>query len=214
MRSDDDITKKDAVLLAMLPEVPFDGWTSKALRAAAARAKVDASELAALFPHGIRDVIAWFSHWADREAGAKVSAAKHRLRTSERISLGVETRLHILLPHREAVRRAFSFLALPQNVPLGTRLLYETVDTLWRAAGDESTDFNFYTKRGLLAGVYAATMLYWLDDRSPGATASEDFLARRLAEVLAIPRMKNVFTRLPNPFRFLRAIRPRFTAAE
>jgi ubiquinone biosynthesis protein COQ9 len=131
------------------------------------------------------------------------------LRTSERIALGVKTRLRLLLPHREAVRRAFSLLALPQNVPLAAKLLYETVDALWHAAGDNSTDFNFYTKRGLLAGVYAATMLYWLDDRSPGATASEEFLARRLAEVLAIPRMTNLVTRLPNALGLLRALRPR-----
>jgi ubiquinone biosynthesis protein COQ9 len=206
----DESKKKDAVLLAMLPEVPFDGWTAAALRAAAARAKVEESELAVLFPKGIRDVVAWFSRWADRETLAALTSGKQpRLRTSERIAYGVKTRLHILLPHREAVRRSLSLMVLPQNAPLGARLLYETVDTLWHAAGDTATDFNFYTKRGLLAGVYAATMLYWLDDRSPDATASEEFLTRRLADVLAIPRLKDVFARLPNPLRILRAVRPR-----
>jgi len=206
----DDTKKKDAVLLALLPEVPFDGWTQKALRAAAAQAKIDESALAALFPGGIRDVVAWFSCWADRETLRQFEAQRPaRLRTSERIALGVKTRLRLLQPHREAVRRALSLLALPQNAPLGAKLLYETVDMLWRAAGDRSTDFNFYTKRGLLAGVFAATMLYWLDDRSPGAAASEEFLARRLADVLAIPRWKDAITRLPNPIRILRALRPR-----
>jgi len=52
-------------------------------------------------------------------------------------------------------------------------------------------------------------MLYWLDDRSPGAAASEEFLARRLAEVLAIPRVKNLVTRLPNVLGLLRTLRPR-----
>jgi ubiquinone biosynthesis protein COQ9 len=211
----DDAAKKDAVLLAMLPEVPFDGWTRAGMRKAAARAKISTSELDALFPRGTRDLVAWFSRWADRETLTTLATKRlPRLRTSERIALGVKTRLQLLLPHREAVRRAFSLFALPQNVPLAAKLLYETVDTLWHAAGDTSTDFNFYTKRGLLAGVYAATVLYWLDDRSPGAAASEEFLARRLADVLAIPRLKNVFSRLPSAFRILRAVRPRFNAAE
>jgi ubiquinone biosynthesis protein COQ9 len=204
--SADNTQRKDALLLALLPEVPFDGWTRAAMRAAASRAGLDESEVDALFPKGPRDMVAWFSRWADRQTLAEL-ARHRRARTSERVAAGVKTRLGILLPHREAVRRSLSLMALPQNVPLGAKLLYETVDTLWYAAGDTSTDFNFYTKRGLLAGVYAATTLYWLDDRSPGAAATEEFLARRLAEVLAIPRLKNAVTRIPNPFRILRAAR-------
>ena len=81
------------------------------------------------------------------------------------------------------------------------------------AAGDRSTDFNFYTKRGLLAGVYAATTLYWLDDRSPGFEATQAFLDRRLADVMAIPRLgsrvREFAARLPDPFLFLRLARRR-----
>jgi ubiquinone biosynthesis protein COQ9 len=122
------------------------------------------------------------------------------------------TRLDILLPHREAVRRSLSLLASPINLPLGAKLLYDTVDTLWRAAGDRSTDFNFYTKRGLLAGVYAATTFYWLDDRTEDAEATAAFLDRRLAEVLAIPRLRAGIERF-NPLGILHAARERFSAA-
>jgi len=94
-------------------------------------------------------------------------------------------------------------------LPLGAKLLYEAVDTIWHGAGDASTDFNFYTKRGLLAGVYTATLLYWLDDRSENAAASEAFLARRLADVLAIPRLKDAVGRFAAPLRLLRGFRPR-----
>jgi ubiquinone biosynthesis protein COQ9 len=57
---------------------------------------------------------------------------------------------------------------------------------MWRAAGDASTDFNFYTKRMLLAGVLKATILFWLDDATPGCAASWEFLDRRIGEVLKI----------------------------
>jgi ubiquinone biosynthesis protein COQ9 len=109
------------------------------------------------------------------------------------------------------VRRALTVLALPHNVPLSLKLLYETVDQMWYAAGDTATDFNFYTKRGLLAGVYAATTLYWLDDRSPDAADTHAFLDRRLADVMAIPRygarLREGLERLPNPLRLLRPAR-------
>ena len=109
------------------------------------------------------------------------------------------------------MRRALALLALPQHAALGPRLLYDTVDAVWYAAGDTATDFNFYSKRGLLAAVYAATTLYWLDDRSPEAADTQAFLDRRLADVMALPRLgarlRQGFDRLPNPLRLMRAAR-------
>jgi ubiquinone biosynthesis protein COQ9 len=211
--SDDFAGRKDAVLLAMLPNVPFDGWTRAGMRAAAERAGIEITDLPLLFPAGPRDVAAWFSHWADRQT---LVALKRRhigtMKIRVRIAGGVLARLEILLPHREAVRRSLSLFATPLNLPHGARLLYETVDTIWHAAGDRSTDFNFYTKRGLLAGVYAATTLYWLDDRSEDMAATQAFLDRRLAEVLAIPKLRERVDRL-NPLRILEAARQRFSAA-
>ena len=211
--SDDLRSRKDTLLLALLPNVPFDGWSRAGMRAAATRAGIDIGDLPTLFPGGPRDVAAWFSLWADRET---VEALKRRrigaMKIRERIATGVLTRLEILLPHREAVRRSLSLFASPLNLPLGAKLLYDTVDTLWRAAGDRSTDFSFYTKRGLLAGVYAAATLYWLDDRSEEAEATVAFLDRRLAEVLAIPKLRQRVDRL-NPIEILRSARRRFSAA-
>ncbi|HXP31214.1 MAG TPA: COQ9 family protein [Stellaceae bacterium] len=205
----DDIVQRDAVLAGLLPNVAFDGWSAAALLAAARRAGVDEAELARLFPRGPIDAIAWFSHWADRRAMETVAAQKlEGMRVGERIALAVRTRLDLLAPHREAVRRALALLALPLNAPLGLRLLYDTVDALWYAAGDTAADFSFYTKRGLLAGIYAATTLYWLDDRSPDGSATEAFLARRLAESASLPRLRARLERaldaVPNPFRLFR----------
>jgi ubiquinone biosynthesis protein COQ9 len=200
--------RKDKLIEALLPAVPFDGWTRAALRAAAKQAGVDAVELAELFPRGARDAVAWFSAWADRKTLAALASRRHgRLGTSARVALGVRARLELLRPHREAVRRALSLLALPGNLALGAKLLYDTVDTLWFAAGDRSTDFNFYTKRALLAAVYAATSLYWLDDRSANAAATREFLDRRLREVLAIPRLRAAAARFADPLGILRRVR-------
>jgi ubiquinone biosynthesis protein COQ9 len=98
----------------------------------------------------------------------------------------VRARLEQLAPHREAVRRALSYLALPQNAALGAKCLYRTVDAIWYAAGDTATDYNFYTKRLLLAGVYSSTVLFWLNDKSEGYAETWAFLDRRIAEVVKL----------------------------
>ena len=131
--------------------------------------------------------------------------------TSARIRRALGLRFEIVAPWREAVRRALSVLAMPPHAALGLRLVYETVDGIWYAAGDTATDFSFYTKRATLAGVYGATLLYWLDDRSDGFADTQAFLDRRLADVAhltkARARLDEALARLPNPFRLLRPVR-------
>jgi ubiquinone biosynthesis protein COQ9 len=210
----DQPATSEALLLAALPDIPFDGWNRGTIEAAGRRLGLDAAAVAELFPGGVRDAVALFSGWADRQmlkalAGRDLSAMKVR----ERVATAVRARLEVLAPHREAVRRALTVLALPQSMPLGLKLLYDTVDAIWYAAGDTATDFNFYTKRGLLAGVYAATTLYWLDDRSAGTEETHAFLDRRIGDVMAIPRvgarLRERLGWLPNPLRLIRVARRR-----
>ena len=211
----DETEARDAVLAALLPDVPFDGWTEAALAAAAARAGIEAGERARLFPRGPRDAVRWFSHWADRMMLETMAARPiDALSLTECIALALRTRLALLLPHREAVRRGLSFLALPGHAALGLKLLYDTVDAAWYAAGDAATDFSFYTKRAMLAGIYAATTFYWLDDRSEDCAETAAFLERRLRDAMVLPRARRELRRLadalPNPLRLLRTVRPRY----
>ncbi len=210
----DDIAKKDALLLATLADVPFDGWSIAALRAGARAAGMDEAAASALFPRGAVEMVEWFSAWADRAMLDRLAAADlAAMKVRERVAEGVRARLATLLPHREAARRALAVLAQPQNAALALKLIYRTVDAIWYAAGDTATDFNFYTKRALLAAVYSTTMLCWLEDHSPDGSVTEAFLARRLDEAMAVPkvveRLRAAVDRLPNPWRFLHAAQRR-----
>jgi ubiquinone biosynthesis protein COQ9 len=130
---------------------------------------------------------------------------------SRRVSLALNLRFQVLLPWREAVRRGLSVLAMPQNAPLGLRLLYDTVDAVWHGVGDHPTDFSFYTKRASLAGIQAAATLYWLDDRAPGFVDTQAFIDRRLADLHRLTglreRLAAAASQLPNPLRLLRPSR-------
>jgi ubiquinone biosynthesis protein COQ9 len=212
MRSPLAQREREALIEAMLPDVAFDGWSRPALRGAARRIDIPAGEALALFPDGAAGFVACFSRWADRRMLDRLEAqALDSLRIPERIALAIATRLEIIAPWREAVRRGLSLLTLPQHMPLALRLLYQTVDDIWYAAGDHATDFSFYTKRLTLAGIYAATLLYWLEDSSPDFADTRAFLERRLAGVARVGRVRHqlgkAVDRLPNPVRLLRQFR-------
>ncbi|HLJ63073.1 MAG TPA: COQ9 family protein [Stellaceae bacterium] len=203
-----DFAREDAFLEALLPEVPFEGWSRRAVETVSARLRIEGTSL---FPHLPRDLLTAFSHWADRRAVAALLEGDAPMKTRERIAFGLKARLRFLEPHREATRRALAHLSLPHHLALGGRLLYDTVDALWYAAGDTATDYNFYTKRALLAAVQASTTLFWLDDRSSERRESEAFLERRLDDVMAIPRVTQrarlLLDHLPDPRYFWRAAR-------
>ena len=122
--------QRDALIEAMLPDVPFDGWSRAALRAAARRIGMPADEALALFPDGAARACRLLQPLgrSPHARPARDHGRSSRCAVPERIALAITTRLEILAPWREAVRRALSVLALPQHAPLGLRLLYETVD--------------------------------------------------------------------------------------
>lgn len=197
---------RDAIVLAMLPHVPFDGWTRKALLAGVADAGLSPDWALRAFPGGMAEVARHFADHADRRMLAElVKRDLDSLKVRQRIATALRVRFEINTPHRQAIRRMLSFLAMPHNAGTAARMVYRTVDAIWYAAGDRSTDFNYYTKRGLLAAVYAATLLFWLDDRSEGFGDSWAFLERRIEDVMAVPkltrRIGEALDRLPRPFR-------------
>jgi ubiquinone biosynthesis protein COQ9 len=204
-------SQRMALIEAILPNVPFDGWSRAALRSAARSLDMPPAEALALFPGGSTDLVAGFSRWADQRMLDRLEALPiEAARIPDRIAQAIATRLEIVEPWREAVRRGLTVLALPHNAPLGLRLVYATVDAIWYAAGDAATDFSFYTKRLSLAAIYSAAVLYWLEDRSDGFSDTRAFVDRRLAAAARIGRarrdLETVAARLPNPFRLFRPL--------
>lgn len=181
---------KTAILEAALPNIPFDGWTMAALENAAAAAGYSAAMVTSVFPQGVKDAMAYLSHWADAkmlQSLKKTNPVSMRIR--ERIALAVRTRLEILAPHKEAERLAIAFWMRPLRKWEAGKLVWKTADAIWIWAGDTATDYNRYTKRGLLSGVLTATTLYWLNDQSAGHADSWAFLDRRIDNVLSIGKI-------------------------
>ena len=182
---------RDALAPLLGGHAAFDGWSPRALEMAAGELGVPAERARIAFPGGAMQMIdAWFD-WNDRSMAAafppeRIAAMKVR----ERIGELVLHRLQTMRPHREALRRAIAILAMPQNALAAARLAWRSADRIWRLAGDTATDYNHYTKRALLIGVYGSTTLVFLDDDSEDMAATRAFLARRIDDVMKIEKTK------------------------
>jgi ubiquinone biosynthesis protein COQ9 len=187
----DDAALKADILDAALKHAPFDGFTDKALERAAKDAGADAASLARLFPEGPLSLVEAFSDSADDAMEAALAKKKlAAMKIRERIKAAVWARIDALREHKEAARRAGAFLTLPPHAATGLKLLYRSVDRMWRAVGDTSTDFNFYTKRGILSGVYSATLMRWFTDDSEDEAATHEFLDARIENVMQFEKFK------------------------
>jgi ubiquinone biosynthesis protein COQ9 len=180
---------------ALAPLIPahaaFDGWGEAALALAAGELGVPAGRARLAFPDGAAQMVdSWFD-WIDKamlEAFPPEQVAAMKVR--DRIRALLLFRFRSLAPHREALRRAFSVLALPGNALTGARLAWRSADRIWRLAGDTASDFNHYSKRAILIGVYGSTTLIFLDDSSEDMAGTRAFLDRRIDGVMRFEKAK------------------------
>ena len=178
------------ILDAALPAIAFDGWTIGTLETAAISIGLTPFDVKRAFPGGVVDAVNGFVERANKQMLAALPADYATLKIRERIAVAVMTRLRQQLPHREAMRRALAIYAMPWNAFEGMKQNYALVDAIWRAAGDTSTDYNFYTKRIILGKVYATTLSVWLDDQTPDLVETEAFLRRRIENVMQFEKFK------------------------
>jgi ubiquinone biosynthesis protein COQ9 len=167
-----------------------EGWSRETLRHALTDCGESPDILSSAFPRGVSGAIeAWVGLTDARMDAAAAAEDLASLRTPARIRRVVELRLRLLEPEREALRAALATLALPWNAPLGLRLLARSASAIWHAAGDNSADFSWYTRRVTLAAVYSATLAYWMRPVQPELGEVLSFLDRRLQD-LPKPRPK------------------------
>ena len=169
----------------------FDGWTAKAVESAAAQVGIDPAQARLAFPQEQAAMVDAYIQGVDAAMEAHFTPEKiAAMKVRERIRALVWHRLELMAPAREAVRTGLSILAMPHNLPTALKAGWHSADLMWRLAGDTATDYNHYTKRLILSGVYASTLLAWLDDQSEDWGETGAFLDRRLADVMRFEKWK------------------------
>ena len=185
----DEVQK--ALIGAALPHVVFDGWSETCLDQAARDAGIDPAEAKRLFPRGGVDMALGFHRLADKRLRVELEGSDlSSMRIRERITHCVRRRIELVAREREAVRRGATLLALPVYAPEGVQAMWRTADLIWNACGDDAKDYNWYTKRAILSGVYSATVLYWLGDQDPEYHPTWAFLDRRIEGVMQFEKTK------------------------
>ena len=184
-------TTRDAILQSALAIAAFDGWTTDSFAAAVKESGVDAGLAHLSCPREELDLIIHWSNQMDAQAEKTILETDiETMKVRDRVTLCVIARLEAIGPHEEAARRARARLLLPDAVTESAGLVWNSCDTVWRAIGDQSTDFNFYSKRAILSGVYGSTLSVWLGETDPDKPRAREFLANRIENVMQFEKAK------------------------
>lgn len=196
---------ESAILSAAYTRVPTSGFTQESLTQGA----IDAGYLPAstnLFPHGAFDLVEYhlvterlalkdrvqFPGAEDQTEGSTLQS--RRLGTGAKVRALLLARLRANDQVIHKLPEALGQMSLLGNIPASIAELARLVDEIWYLAGDVSVDSSWYTKRGMLAGVYASSEVFMTQDKSKDYKDTEEFVDRRLQDVMRVGRTASSIT--------------------
>ncbi len=181
---------RDRILEAALPAVVFDGWGWQTIERAARDAGYETDIARAVFPGRMMDVMKAFSGLADRKMIESLAGLDpSQMRVRDRVRCALVARFEYLNSCPDAACGAMAWLALPTRKPAALKMVWRTADCIWDWAGDTATDYNRYTKRGLLSGIIMSASLVWLNDDTPDMEETKGFIDRRIENVMQFGKL-------------------------
>lgn len=179
--SGEQVDKKKQILrkgLELVPEHGFDAALTIALRE---YGYSDASRN--LFANGAYDLI---QHHLDTQKDSL-----HSVALLEHASFLDNTKtltLRRLMSNRvlgapDRISEALSIMTLPSNITASISSLHDLSDEIAWLAGDNSTDFTWYTRRAAISTLYASCELFQSQDNSHSYRDTAQFLEDRLSEM-------------------------------
>ncbi len=186
------MSTEQAIIDSFFQQVPFTGWTQASVKATGRHLGINDKQLKTILPDGVRSVLDLLHEQLNAELSLKAKRIKSfsKLRVHEKIEQLLSLRFSLLQPHHTAMRQLMDVASRPSLAPHMLRLVWSSADHIWHLAGDHSTDFNYYSKRMLLAGVYMRSLKFWLK-QEPTQSRADDaalsaYIKTRLQEVLAM----------------------------
>eukprot|EP01113_Clastostelium_recurvatum_P011049 TRINITY_DN15569_c1_g2_i2.p1 TRINITY_DN15569_c1_g2~~TRINITY_DN15569_c1_g2_i2.p1 ORF type:complete len:262 (-),score=33.75 TRINITY_DN15569_c1_g2_i2:32-817(-) len=180
------------ILQSSLKHVAKYGWTVEALAQGAKDNNLPPTAHG-MFPNGGYDLVHYFVDQSNKNLAKQLSERRDQLvsmRLRDRVAEGVKLRLSMIGPYISRWPQAVSLLAHPANATSSLKLLALLADEIWHHAGDTSTDFSWYSKRAMLAGVYTSSELHMMSDTSEGFKDTMAFVDRRMDDIIQFSRFK------------------------
>ncbi len=179
--------KKEDILIKAKKIVSIEGWSSE-IFLKLQKQNIEKNDLFYFFPDGNKDLL----EYALKNINEKLEYKLKKINLinfpiNKRIKKILLLRFYILNEDKEFYKKTFNHLLLPTNNKISKKSLYNSVNTMWYLAGDNSTDFNFYTKRFILSGIYTNALFVFFSKEMKDV---EENIDKNLKRISKIPKIK------------------------
>lgn len=196
---------KQKILAEFLQIVPLEGWTKQAVLQAMKNCGIEENFLELIFEGGVLDLVRFYIA-SQNEAAEKLVAEIenfHAKKIRDKIRLALYARFEVEKENKIALQRLRNFYLNPKNFTsfeAGPRPLlyslqstYEISDFIWKLINDQSTDFNFYTKRMTLSKIILRTLPVFLKDDSKNLDQTKNLIDSEIEKVMKFEKRKAQF---------------------
>ncbi len=189
MKKNNSNNKIKSIILQKLKKiVSVEGWSEKVLKQLLQNG-VEKSDLVTYFQYDYKELLKYsleeLNNSLEKEIN-KINIINYSL--NKRIKKILMLRFNILNNDKEFYKKTFYHLLIPSNNKIMKSSLYKSVDTMWYLAGDNSTDFNFYTKRLILVVIYVNALFVLFNKNFDEVESNID---RNLKKISKIPKIKD-----------------------
>tara|TARA_S200000501_G_scaffold354792_1_gene375838 strand:- start:102 stop:731 length:630 start_codon:yes stop_codon:yes gene_type:complete len=179
--------KKDDILQKVKKIVSIEGWSSDILLKLQKK-NIKNSDLFFLFPRGYKDLLEYTLEDINQKLENKLTKINLiNFPINKRIKKILLLRFHILNDDKIFYKKTFNHLLLPINNKISKKSLYNSVNAMWYLAGDNSTDFNFYTKRLILSAIYINALFVFFSKDMKDVEVNLDNNLKRISK---FPKIK------------------------
>lgn len=164
-----------------LSDIPFEGINTSSLEQSALNAGYNKDTVSAIFPYKIQNALQYLSEHFDNQMLKTLNDLDtEHLSIRDKIKTAAMIRIKMMNEHKEAYKTITAYWVNPVRTIKAKKIIWNTADKIWNWAGDTSTDYNHYTKRGILSAVLGATYAYWVAKEDKTLEKTESFLYRGL----------------------------------
>ncbi|HLD76911.1 MAG TPA: COQ9 family protein [Rickettsiales bacterium] len=198
----DSLENKRRILHRFLEVCAFEGVNDEVLEDAMQFCQIDVKFKNIIFECGVLDIIELYIDETNENLAKIIDETPNfeKLKIREKIKFALYNFFELQKEHQLALQRIRNFyfdLANFKNTKYGARPSAfafknagKIADFIWKKIGDQSTDFNFYTKRLILSGVIISVFSTFVKDKTPNLEETKAKIDKKIEKVMKIEKFK------------------------
>jgi ubiquinone biosynthesis protein COQ9 len=194
---------KSQFLEKFLQNSAFTGWNEESFMQSALDLGFDKKYGYILFSNGLEEIAHYFNEIINDKLISQIDNLDlANVKIREKIQIMLMQRLQIILSHKQAVRQLNAFYQFPPRIAKGLKEHWKVADIIWQKCNDTSTDYNYYSKRLILARIHQTSITYILSAANCDLIELEEFVQNKINKVMEFEKTKsNLKKKLKNiPF--------------